>query len=229
MDAVVVASPAELASSSDVIGLCLYDGAATDEVVFGRNGLIEAIRPGTVLAVHSTVGPGYVTDLADRMARLEVSVLDAPVSGGPAAATGELLVMVGGSNADVEVCSPMFATYANRVVRLGRVGAAQAAKLVNNSLMTAITGLVFDAFDIGSALGIDGAGLGEVLSCGSASNPSVPVYLNLGAEQFSYRAWPTLHKDVALLKDLRSDSSFLIQAASATIAEMARRRADLIS
>ena len=49
-------SPAQLGADCDVIGLCLYDAAATDSVLFGADGLMSAIRPGTVLALHSTVG-----------------------------------------------------------------------------------------------------------------------------------------------------------------------------
>jgi 3-hydroxyisobutyrate dehydrogenase-like beta-hydroxyacid dehydrogenase len=227
-DATLAASPAGVAASSDVIGLCLYDGQATDEVVFGPDGIVQTVRPGSVIAVHSTVGPDYVKSLAGRLASYGAAVVDAPVSGGPAAATGQLLVITGGSESDLEACAPMFATYSNRVIYVGAVGAAQAAKLVNNSLMTAITGLVFDAFDLGSALGIDHAGLGEILAHGSAANPSVAVYMNLGAEQFSYRAWPTLHKDVSLVQNLGFDTPLLIQAAATTIAEMERRRTSLV-
>ena len=78
------------------------------------------------------------------------------------------------------MCAPMFATYADRVVHTGPLGSAQAAKLVNNSLMTAITGLVFDAFDLGAALDVDRDRLGEILAHGSAANPSVGIYLAVG-------------------------------------------------
>lgn len=126
--AVIMGSPAEVAAASDVIGLCLYDGAATDGVVFGPGGIVEAVQPGSVMAIHSTVGPEYVKALADRLAGDGASVVDAPVSGGPAAETGQLLVIAGGSEPDIELCTPMFATYSNRVVHVGGIGAAQAAK-----------------------------------------------------------------------------------------------------
>lgn len=227
-DAIIVTSPAELGAHSDVIGLCLYDSKAIDEVVFGPDGIVEALRPGLTIAIHSTVGPRYVKALAGRLAGYGSATVDAPVSGGPAAAIGQLLVITGGSGPDVQLCAPMFTTYANRVVHVGGVGAAQAAKLVNNALMTGITGLVFDAFDLGSALDIDPAGLAEILANGSAANPCVPLYMDLGAEQLSYRAWPTLHKDVALAQGLGIDTPLLIGTAVATIAEMERRRAGLV-
>ena len=182
-----------------------------------------------MLAVHSTVGPAYIRDLAVRVATHGARVVDAPVSGGPAAAEGKLLVMVGGDEEPCARCCPMFETYAGRVVAVGGLGAAQAAKLINNSLMTAITGLVFDAFDLGAAFGIEQAGLAEVLGNGSAANPSIPVYAAIGAEEFSIRAWPTLHKDVALIESLDVPTPQLVGVARATIADMAARRAQYVA
>jgi 3-hydroxyisobutyrate dehydrogenase-like beta-hydroxyacid dehydrogenase len=232
-EACLATSPAELGARCDVVGLCLYDAEATDAVLFGPEGLMSAVRPGTVLAVHATVGPRYMIDLGARVAERGVRVVDAPVSGGPAALAGQLLVILGGDDQDCRRCASMFDTYAGKVARVGALGAAQAAKLVNNGLMTAITGLVFDAFDLGDALGIDPAGLGEVLANGSAANPSVGVYLAIGAEDFSIRAWPTLHKDVALLESLARStplgSGLLVSSAAATIREMAHRRAGYVA
>lgn len=229
-EATLAATPAQLGAACDVIGLCLYDAAATDAVLDGDTGLLARIRPGTVLAVHATVGPGYVRDLAERVAALGVRVVDAPVSGGPAAAEGRLLVVVGAEDADVARCRPMFATYSDNVVHLGAVGAAQATKLLNNALMTATAGLVFDVFELGEALGIDRDGLGAVLSGGSAACASIGYFLGAGgAQQLSANAWPTLHKDVALVEDLVAGTpladGLLVAAAATTITTMARHRA----
>ena len=229
-DARLARSPAEIGANCDVIGLCLYDAAATDAVLFGPVGLMTEVRPGAVLAIHATTGPDYVVDLAARAAERGVRVVDAPVSGGDAAAlAGQLVVIVGGAEDDATACAPMFASYAGRIVKAGRLGAAQSAKLINNGLMTAITGLVYDAFDFGDRWGIDADALGELLGNGSAANPSVAVFQALGgAREFSVRAWPTLHKDVALLESLVAHSalpgSMLQSCASSTIREMERLR-----
>jgi 3-hydroxyisobutyrate dehydrogenase len=223
-DCQLARSPSELAAQCDVIGLCLYDGDATDAVLFGPEGLMEGVRPGTVMAIHATVGPSYVSQLATRLAKRDIYVVDAPVSGGPAAALGQLLVITGGDDEPLRRCAPMFATYAGKVVHTGDVGTAQAAKLVNNSLMAAITGLVFDAFELGSLLAVEREGLGAVLANGSAANPSVGTYLDMGAENFSAGAWPTLHKDVDLARSMGVATPLLLNVATATIAEMDRRR-----
>jgi 3-hydroxyisobutyrate dehydrogenase len=232
-DAGIAASPTELGARCDVVGLCLYDAEATDAVLFGDGGLMSEIRPGTVVAIHATVSPEYVVELARRVDARGVRVVDAPVSGGDeVAAAGRLLVVVGGGDDDLTACRPMFDTYSDNVVRVGDVGAAQSAKLVNNSLMTAISGLVFDAFEVGRALGIDEVGLGKVLSGGSAANPSVGIYNDLGAETFSIRAWPTLHKDVSLTKQIMGARNqvdgLLLSTAETTIEMMEQLRADWV-
>ena len=230
-DAVIAATPTELGAACDLIGLCMYDAAATDAVLFGDGGIVEAIRPGTVIAVHATTGPAYVRELGARLAGHGVAVVDAPVSGGdePAAA-GELLVIVAGDEAACAACAPMFATYSNKVVNVGALGNAQLAKLLNNGVMTAEAGLVFDAFALGEAHGLDPLQLGEVMSHGSAACFALDVYRGLGSsELFSIRAYPTLHKDVALIGEIAVgtpvEDGMLVTGAAATIAEMARQRA----
>lgn len=226
----LAASPAEVGARCDVIGLCLYDAAATDTVLFGPDGLMTDVRPGTVLAIHATTGPQYVTELGARVADRGVRIVDAPVSGGDAAAlAGQLVVIVGGGQDEAAACESMFATYAGRVIVVGGLGAAQSAKLINNSLMTAITGLVYDAFEFGSTWGIEADALGELLANGSAANPSVGVFQALGgSREFSVRAWPTLHKDIALLESLTAatplSGRMLRSCAAATIQEMHRLR-----
>jgi 3-hydroxyisobutyrate dehydrogenase-like beta-hydroxyacid dehydrogenase len=229
-DARLAASPEEVGANCDVIGLCMYDAEATESVLFGTAGIMSSARPGTVVTIHATVGPDYVRDLAARVAARGVHVVDAPVSGGDAALDRQLLVIVGGDAGARARCRPMFETYAGRIVEVGGVGAAQAAKVVNNALFMAITGLVFDAFELGDALGVDRDGLGEVLANGSAANPSVGIYLSLGAEEFSIRGWPTLHKDLELVQDVArpraKETSELVTTAEAAIRQMEELRAD---
>ncbi len=230
-EARIAASPAEIGATCDVIGLCLYDDAATDAVLFGPDGVMTTVRPGTVIAVHATVSPDYVIDLARRVAEAGVRIVDAPVSGGDAARTGELLVILGDEDGDGARCAPMFDAYASRVVRVGGLGAAQTAKLLNNALMAATTGLVFDMFELAGELGLDSSALGEVVANGSGACYSVNVYRAVGdARTLSVRAWPTLHKDVDLLGKITAGQPVaepsLPAIAAATIRQMARRRTD---
>ncbi|MGA9678314.1 MAG: NAD(P)-binding domain-containing protein, partial [Mycobacterium sp.] len=87
----VAGSPAELGAVSDLVCLCVVGDADIDEVTGGEHGLLTGLKPGSVIAVHSTVHPDPCKELAKKAGAQGVSVVDAPVSGGgPAAADGRL-------------------------------------------------------------------------------------------------------------------------------------------
>ena len=228
-DAVVASSPAELGARCDVVGVCMLDADATDAVLWGDDAIMATARPGTVLAIHGTVGVAYIEQLARRCAARGVHVVDAPVSGGDLALTNQLLVILGGDDEPLARCAPMLAACAGEIVRVGGVGAAQGAKMVNNTVYTAMAGLLFDAFDFGDRLGIDRDGLGTILAGGSAATLLFSSFIGLGPEQFSIRAWPTLHKDLDLARPLAADTgterSNLIAAAGAAVDRMVELRA----
>ena len=166
----IARSPAELAAASDLVCLCVVGDADIEEIINGKHGLLAGLKPGSVIAVHSTVHPNTCRALAKRAGGRRVSVLDAPVSGGgPAAAQGRLLVMVGGDTDAVERCRPVFETYADPVVHLGELGTGQTAKLLNNLLFTANLGTAVTALSLAQSLGIAPERLTEVVSRGSGN------------------------------------------------------------
>lgn len=102
----VADSPAEVAADSDVVGICVMADADVEDVVLRSDGVLAGMRPGGIIAVHSTVHPETCRRIAERAASCHVDVIDAPVSGGgQAAAEGNLVVMVGGDDDVVERAS----------------------------------------------------------------------------------------------------------------------------
>jgi len=93
----IAAIPATLGPAIEAVGICVFDAAGVEEVMFGPDGLADTLRPGTVVLVHSTVAPAQVRRIAERATEYGLRVLDAPVSGGGSRAlAGELTIMVGG-------------------------------------------------------------------------------------------------------------------------------------
>jgi len=93
----IAATPATLGPAIEAVGICVFDAAGVEEVMFGPDGLADTLRPGTVVLVHSTVAPAQVRRIAERATEYGLRVLDAPVSGGGSRAlAGELTIMVGG-------------------------------------------------------------------------------------------------------------------------------------
>jgi 3-hydroxyisobutyrate dehydrogenase-like beta-hydroxyacid dehydrogenase len=201
-DAVKTAvSPAELAASVDLVGICVWSDDDVREVLEGESGVLAGCRPGSLVAIHSTTAPETCRELARVGAEMGVVVIDAPVSGGPdAALAGSLVVAVGGDAAIVERCRPVFETFADLIVHLGPVGSAQVAKLVNNALFCANLTIGDDALSLGAALGVAPGPLAQVLLRGSGRSLGLDVANRARtAPETRQRALGPLEKDVRCL------------------------------
>src|SRR5262245_12884297 len=76
------ASPREVGERADVIGICVPADDHVRAVVYGPDGVLAGVKPGAVIAIHSTVLPGTAIEVADAARPLGVAVLDACVTGG---------------------------------------------------------------------------------------------------------------------------------------------------
>lgn len=229
--ATTAGSPAALAAASDLVCVCVVGDDDVRQVVTGESGVLAGLSPGSILAVHSTVHPDTCRELAELAAARQVSLIDAPVSGGgPGAAAGTLLVMAGGPAAAVEAARPVFATYANPIVHLGDVGAGQFAKLLNNLLFTANLATAEGALRLGGELGLDIARLGEVITHGTANSFALGRVVASGGtlDGLAVRAGDLLRKDVGLLADLAAATGATpgieLTAADAALTVMGRER-----
>lgn len=158
------ATPRELAETAGVISVMVRDEAQVQEVVCGPDGLLHGAAPGTVIAIHATIGDQMAPRLAKVAGAHGVDLVDAPVSGGAiGAGQGSLAVMVGGSGQAFARCEAAFAPWAGLVVHAGPVGAGTRAKLARNLLhFTAFTA-VAEAQRLAESAGVDLGELGKVV------------------------------------------------------------------
>jgi 3-hydroxyisobutyrate dehydrogenase len=205
--AVRAASIADLAARAEHVGVCVVDDVGVEEVCAE---LIAAMRPGTRIAVHSTVHPRTVIEMARHAAARGIAVVDAPVSGGgPAAASRTLTVMTGGDEQVLEAARGIFETFAGLIVRVGDVGAGQMAKLVNNALMAAHMAAAHQALAAGAALNLDRAALCELVKASSGRSFGFEVYSRLPRPGAFGHGARLLAKDMRLLGELLGeDRSF---------------------
>jgi 3-hydroxyisobutyrate dehydrogenase-like beta-hydroxyacid dehydrogenase len=195
-----LASIAELGAGAEHVGVCVLDDAGTRQVC---GELIPSMRPGSRIAIHSTVHPDTVIELAAQAAARKISLLDAPVSGGgPAAASRTLTVMVGGAEETVAAARPIFETFGGLIVRVGDVGAGQRAKLVNNALMAANVAMAHYGLAAAAALGLDRAALSEIVKVGSGRSYGFEVYSRLPAPTAFGHGARLLAKDIRLLGEV---------------------------
>lgn len=222
--AIVAIDPVELGRASDVVGVCVTDGAAVREVTLGPAGVLAGMDPGTVLAVHSTIGTDDCAEIAAAAAASGVLVIDAPVSGGgSAAAAGKLTVYVGGTDDAVARARPVLETYGDPVLHMGALGSGLRTKLVNNALNAAQFALAHDAMVLGEAFGLDAARLGEALCRGSGRSFSLEVFVGLGSfDVIADHVGPIMSKDIALFaaeaRDAASEPGVLLDAADRFLA-----------
>jgi 3-hydroxyisobutyrate dehydrogenase len=198
---------AELGAACDIVGICVVDDAG---VTATCDNLLPAMRPGSVVVIHSTILPETCIKLASRFAERNIALIDAPVSGGgQGAVDGTLTVMLGGDAAAVATARPVFESFGGLILHLGPIGAGQNAKLVNNTLMAANMALADAALAAGVALNIDRTALIDLIKVSSARSYAFEVRARLpDASLFTHGAM-LLAKDVGLLgKVLGTDPSF---------------------
>ncbi|HEX4885633.1 MAG TPA: NAD(P)-dependent oxidoreductase [Casimicrobiaceae bacterium] len=209
LGAATAASSADLARRVDVAILLVVDDRQIDDVLFGADGAAGAFRPGAIVVVSSTVDPRYVAALVPRLAPLGVSVVDAPVSGGPAkAAAGTMTMMVAGDAAARTRCAPLFERIAGPVFVVGeRPGDAMTFKIVNNLLAAANLAAGAEALALARRAGIDAAKALEVIDASSGASWIVADRMarELRGDRGVRAATRILAKDVGLAAKLADE------------------------
>ena len=157
----IAASPEAVAAVAQIISITVLDDAQVRTVV---DGILRAARPGTVVAVHSTISDETAVELGALCSARSVEFVDAPVSGGkPAAGKGELAVMVGGTPKAFATVREPFALFGALVVHAGTVGAGTRMKLARNLLHFVSFTAAAEAQRLAESAGIDLSTLGKVV------------------------------------------------------------------
>ena len=167
----VLDAPREVARASDALIVVVGFDHEVETVLFGAGGVMEAARPGLIVAIGSTIAPRYAVKLAERLRSRGVVLLDAPLARGErAAVAGKLLIFGAGDEKAFEACRPAFSAFASDIFHLGGPGAGQVGKMVNNLILWACTSANDEGLRLGQALGVDPQKLREALHHSSAQN-----------------------------------------------------------
>ena len=200
-------APAALAAASEIVLMCVLDAAAVQNCVFGAHGLASAPPSRKIVIDLSTVNPDVTRDVAANLAAANgMRWIDAPVSGGPAAARdGSMTVMAGGEAADIAEIAPVMADLAANFTHVGPIGAGQTAKILNQAIVGTGYVLMAEALALAEAAGIDAAKLPQCLAGGHAdSNLLRKIYPQMAARDFD----PPRAYARQLLKDMKNVRGF---------------------
>lgn len=213
------ASPQAVAQASDIVFTMVTTTADVEAIVLGGAGVIHGVRANSMLVDMSTISPHGARRIASALAASGVEMLDAPVSGGPAAAeAGTLSIMVGGGETAFERIKPLLQHLGRSIVRIGESGAGQIAKACNQlALCVAIEG-VAEALALCERLGADPARVREAMLNGLAASRALEVFGDRMVQRnFTAGVESRLHhKDLQIVLDLAHGSGLPVPAAAAT-------------
>jgi len=160
---------AELGAQCDVVIVLVVNAAQTEEVLFGAQGLAQALKPGSVVVASATVDPALPPQWEARLAQSGVHLIDGPVSGGAKkAAEGQMTLMASGRPEAFAAAGTLLDAVAGKVYRLGdRAGAGSTVKMINQHLAGVHIAAACEAMALGMRAGADPHQLYEVI-CNSA-------------------------------------------------------------
>jgi 3-hydroxyisobutyrate dehydrogenase-like beta-hydroxyacid dehydrogenase len=145
----------EVAQNADVIGICVPADSHVRAVLCGPDGVFANAEKGTVVAIHSTVHPATIEEMAAQGAAQGVAVLEVPVAGGPVrAAKGDAFYMVSGEKAAFEKARPYLEAAAGKITFTGALGNAAKLKLALNVLTNVSFAASLEAMLLAKAMGL---------------------------------------------------------------------------
>lgn len=176
--AVAAASAAEAAAVSDYVVISLNAPRIVDIAVFGKDGVADGAKPGTLIIDMSSIDPEATKNLAAKAAEKGLRWVDSPLSGGaPKALTGELTLMAGGDPHDVADAHNVLGHVATNYTHMGPVGAGQTTKLINQVLCGLNFLAVAEATQLALDAGVDAAKIPMALKGGRADSAILQEYM----------------------------------------------------
>ncbi len=155
---------ADAARDADAVITMLPDDAAVRDVVLGEGGLASAMAPGATVIDMGTSDPCATIEIGAEVAKRGIRYVDAPVMGGVVFAKDATLdVMVGGTDADIERCLPVFAAVGRQVFRCGALGSGHALKALANYVNACALVNLIEALAIGRKFGLDSKIMADAL------------------------------------------------------------------
>jgi len=164
-------SPSEAAKDSDIVFMCVGNDNDVDEVVRGKNGIMESIPEGSIIVDHTTASAEIARTYFAKLQKRNVAFLDAPISGGQAGAeNGALSIMIGGEENDFEVVKPVLQSYGKAIELIGPSGSGQIAKMINQICIAGLVQGLSEAMAFGKKAKVDMEKVLSVISKGAAQS-----------------------------------------------------------
>jgi 3-hydroxyisobutyrate dehydrogenase len=198
-------SPKALAAESDFVMTCLPTSKEVRDAIFGPDGIAAGLKRGGIIADMTTGDPNATRAMAKELAVQGITLIDAPVSGGPHGAdAGTIAIMVGASSEMFGRVRPVFEVISPNIFHCGDVGTGQVMKLVNNVVTASIRTITFEAVTMGVKNGLSLKACAEVLAKSSGRSYTTEVTLPriVSGNAAASFTLGLMHKDVRLATEL---------------------------
>jgi 3-hydroxyisobutyrate dehydrogenase-like beta-hydroxyacid dehydrogenase len=164
-------TPRQIAEQSDIVILCVTGAPQVEQVVYGKDGLLETFRAGMILLDCSTSEPAMCERVAKDLGERKAAYVDAPLARSPAEAeSGKLNTMVGADESVFAEIRPVLETFCENIFYMGGVGAGARTKLIYNLITMGHASLIAEALCACAATGVDLNRFAKVVAGGGANS-----------------------------------------------------------
>jgi 3-hydroxyisobutyrate dehydrogenase-like beta-hydroxyacid dehydrogenase len=161
---------ADCARASDIVFICVTGSPQVEEVIYGKDGILEAARLGLIVVDTSTAEPASSAKIRADLAARGIRMVDAPLARTPKEAEeGRLNTMVGAEPEDFRTLEPVLKAFCENIFHVGPPGHGHVLKLVNNMMAMSFAASIAEAFAVAAKAGLDLNRLYDVISAGGVN------------------------------------------------------------
>ena len=164
-------TPAEASKDAQVVFICVGRDEDIIEVMESDKGILVNAKEGMIIVDHTTASAEIARKYFDKLLKLNIGFLDAPISGGQAGAeNGVLSIMIGGATKDFETMKPVLQSYGKAIELIGSSGSGQIAKMINQICIAGLVQGLSEAMAFGKKANVDMEKVLSVISKGAAQS-----------------------------------------------------------
>jgi 3-hydroxyisobutyrate dehydrogenase len=197
----VASTPAEAARGAGFVISIVSDSAASEEVIMGKAGVLQTVKPGAIVIDSATISPVVSRKLACATAGKKAGFLDAPVTGSKhGAEKGELTFMIGGERETFDRAMPLLKVLGKKHIYCGGYGAGLSAKLAQNAIQSTMVEIFCEGFVLAVKSGVRPEVMMEIVqnSMARATLTDFKAPFIFKGDFTPYFPLKWMHKDVAL-------------------------------
>ena len=164
-------TPNEACLNAEIVFMCVGRDEDIIEVMEGDKGILSSAKDGLIIVDHTTASAEIARSYFTKLQEMNISFLDAPVSGGQAGAeNGVLSIMLGGEKKDFDIVKPVLESYGKAIELIGPSGSGQIAKMINQICIAGLVQGLSEAINFGMKAGLNMEDVIEVISKGAAQS-----------------------------------------------------------